>query len=148
MQRDDEIYIMVVSRSPHAALLLVFIGFLFFLHLLFSRHWTQSPILAWTRNVGLGSSWEQQQETRHARLARVCQENKGRTKQVVDPDRYFPFSFHFPSSEGFCTSQEAMSSGVMLPRLDLPPMSGFPHSRNKLTIIEEYNTTFLQVNIL
>ena len=96
LERDDEIEIMFVSRSPQ--LVLFFIGFLFFLHLLFSRHWTQGPILAWTR---LGSSrvtWEEQQETRHVRLARVCQENKGRTKRVVDPDRYFHSLFHFPTS--------------------------------------------------
>ena len=133
MQREDEIYIMIVSRSSHVVLLLFSIGFLFFLHLLFSRNWTQSPILAWTRNFGLGSSWEEQQETRHARLARVCQENKGRTKRVVDPDRYiFTFYIFPPGSKGFCTSRKATSSGVMSPRLDPPLMSGFPHSRNQL----------------
>ena len=98
LQWDDEIEIMFFSRSPHVVLLLFFIGCLFFLHLLFSRNWTQGPILAWTR---LGSSrvtWEEQQETRHIRLARVCQENKGRTKRVVDPDRYFHSLFPFPTS--------------------------------------------------
>ena len=99
MQRDDEIEIMFVSRSPH--LVLFFTGFLVFLHLLFSRHWTQSPILAWTR---LGSSrvtWEEQQETRHARLASVCQENKGRTKRLVDPDRFSILFFFFSDFSRF-----------------------------------------------
>ena len=91
LQGDDEI--MFVSRSPHVALLLFFTGFLFLLHLLFSRHWTESPILAWTRLSSSRGTWEEQQETRHTRLARVCQENKGRTKQVVDPDRSFIFFF-------------------------------------------------------
>ena len=96
LQRDDEITMMFVSRSSHGILLLSFLGFLFLLHLLFSRHWTQSPILGWTKKIRLGSSlvtWEDEQESRHARLARVCQENEGRTKQVVDPDRYFHFLF-------------------------------------------------------
>ena len=91
LQGDDEI--MFVSRSPHVALLLFFTGFLFLLHLLFSRHWTESPILAWTRLGSSRGTWEEQQETRHTQLARVCQENKGRTKQVVDPDRFFIFFF-------------------------------------------------------
>ena len=36
-------------------------------------------------------TWEERQKARHIRLAKVCQQNKGGTRSIVDPDRFSSF---------------------------------------------------------
>ena len=87
---------MFFARTHLVLLVFLLFEFLVTFHLFHSS----IAILSWAsvNKSGLwksgqlpGQTWEERQKARHIRLAKVCQQNKGRTRSIVDPDRFSSF---------------------------------------------------------
>ena len=95
-QRNDPYMKMFFARTHLALLLFLLFGLLVIFHV-FNSSFT---VLSWAsvRRSGLwksgrspGQTWDERQKARQIRLAEVCQQNKGRTRSIVDPDRFSSF---------------------------------------------------------
>ena len=92
-QRSDPYMKMFFARTHLVLLVFLLFGLLVIFHV-FNSSFT---ILSWAsvKQSGLlksgqspGQTWEERQKARHIRLAKVCQQNQGRTRSIVDPDRF------------------------------------------------------------
>ena len=128
-QRNDPYMKMFFARTHLALLLFLLFGLLVIFHV-FNSSFT---VLSWAsvKKSGLwksgrlpGQTWDERQKARQIRLAKVCQQNKGRTRSIVDPDRFSSFChalitflwlFPFPVADSF-TNLAATSFGAMLRR--------------------------------
>ena len=95
-QRNDPYMKMFFARTHLVLLVFLLFEFLVTFHLFHSS----IAILSWAsvNKSGLwksgqlpGQTWEERQKARHIRLAKVCQQNKGGTRSIVDPDRFSSF---------------------------------------------------------
>ena len=87
---------MFFARTHLVLVLFLLLGLLVIFHVFNSSF----AVLSWAsvKKSGLwksgrlpGLTWEEKQKARQIRLAEVCQQNKGRTRSIVDPDRFSSF---------------------------------------------------------
>ena len=95
-QRNDPYLKMFFARTHLFFLLFLLFGLLVIFHV-FNSSFT---VLSWAsvKKSGLwksgrlpGQTWDERQKARQIRLAEVCQQNQGRTRSIVDPDRFSSF---------------------------------------------------------
>ena len=90
-QRNDPYMKMFFARTHLILLLFLLFGLLVIFHVFNSSFTVLSWASVnksgpWKSGQLPGLTWEERQKARHIRLAEVCQQNKGRTRAIVDPD--------------------------------------------------------------
>ena len=95
-QRNDPYMKMFFARTHLILLLFLLFGLLVIFHVFNSSFTVLSWASVnksgpWKSGQLPGLTWEERQKARHIRLAEVCQQNKGRTRAIVDPDRFSSF---------------------------------------------------------
>ena len=95
-QRNDPYMKMFFARTHLVLLVFLLFEFLVTFHLFHSSFaiWSWASVNKsglWKSGQLPGQTWEERQKARHIRLAKVCQQNKGGTRSIVDPDRFASF---------------------------------------------------------
>ena len=95
-QKNDPYMKMFFARTHLVLLVFLLFGLLVIFHVFNSSFTVLSwasvkKYLPWKSGRLPGQTWEERQKARHIRLAKVCQQNKGRTRSIVDPDRFSSF---------------------------------------------------------